>query len=353
MGAERGQAVSDRVARLLRQPAERKVADLPTLPLALTRSRGRAERPVVVTGVGELSLDDIEKLDDPIGVTPTPLKELRTTHHQMAQMVARGDSVVQISAALGFSVSRVSILKSDPTFAELVEFYREKNEELYADTQLRLKNLTDDAVEVLHSRLHDNPDAIGTATLLEIVKSGADRSGAGPSSTLNLKTLHLTAADIAQIKENAIDGSSDHSGPRERLADGRLSLRRQGEGEAARLEGPREGVREEDWEDASAGNSGAGAATGSVLGAVDRVSGPERDGLGSTGSLPGVPGPVDSDRVQADAAPGGTDTASRVVRPALGLNLQTANRNGSGVQEPDRLVEVEVRESVGTEGDDQ
>ena len=56
--------------------------------------------------------------------TPTMLQSLRDSHHRLARAVASGMPSNQISTLCGVSANRVSMLKSDPSFAELVAHYR-------------------------------------------------------------------------------------------------------------------------------------------------------------------------------------------------------------------------------------
>ena len=89
--------------------------------------------------------------------------------------------------ACGYVISRVSILKSDPAFQELLVFYREDTDRAYRDMHERMAGLSRDAVDELHARLESDIEAeekkISVGQLLEIAKMGADRTGHGPQSS--------------------------------------------------------------------------------------------------------------------------------------------------------------------------
>ena len=94
--------------------------------------------------------------------------------------------------ACGYVLSRVSVLKSDPAFQELLAFYREDTSQQYRDMHSRLAGIASDAVDEIAERLEADSlleeKSISLGQLLEIAKMGADRSGHGPqsSSTVNV-----------------------------------------------------------------------------------------------------------------------------------------------------------------------
>jgi hypothetical protein len=92
----------------------------------------------------------------------------------------------QVSVSLGYSLSRISILKSDPTFRELLSYYEKQHEALHLDVQERLINLGLDSIETLQSRLDDDPDEFSNKELLEVAEMALDRTGHGKSSTVSV-----------------------------------------------------------------------------------------------------------------------------------------------------------------------
>ena len=124
-----------------------------------------------------------------LGVKPIPLVKVREIHHQIARLLAQGIRAVEISAIVGFSQSRISILQRDPTFAELVSFYKGRKDEIGADLTSHLTSATLDALSVLHERIADNPDLISTDELQRAVNSGLDRLGHGTRQTVDVNFI--------------------------------------------------------------------------------------------------------------------------------------------------------------------
>lgn len=146
-------------------------------------SRGRVE--IDFTVVRELTLDDLRKLEVERGVQkPVPLmRRLSERHMALARALASGVSAQEASAITGYTVNRISILRDDPTFKDLVQLYTEKVDSGYLDFHKQLSGATMDAVLMLRDRMEDEPENIATRELLEVVKTGADRTGYGPQST--------------------------------------------------------------------------------------------------------------------------------------------------------------------------
>jgi hypothetical protein len=160
----------------------------------------------------ELSLEDLGLLETDLGSKPAPIARIRDSHHALARVMAGGVSNAEASAITGYSPSRISILKSDPTFKELLEFYRERTEAVFIDVVERLKLLSLDAVQELSDRLHDAGATIKTGDLIEIAKFGADRSGHGPLTKHLEANLVLSAEDLNLMKEIMQESHETHIG---------------------------------------------------------------------------------------------------------------------------------------------
>ena len=159
-------------------------------------------RPLTAVVVRELEEADVALLAErgSADTARQPLKKISQRHHALARNIASGMPDGEAAIVCGYTASRVSILKGDPAFQELIQFYSEDIDAQYADLHERLSALSMDAAEELLERLESDPEKISTAQLLEIVKSGADRTGHGPSSTQNVNHN----VDIASRLANAI-----------------------------------------------------------------------------------------------------------------------------------------------------
>lgn len=148
------------------------------------RTTGRAAKPVAATFARELTEADLQALaTEPRGVKASPLKRISERHHGLARNLAVGMSHSEAAFITGYDPSRISILMSDPTFCDLVEFYRADVNRAYSDLHQRLAGLAVDAADVLSARLEESPDEVATTHLIAITQMGADRTGHGPSAT--------------------------------------------------------------------------------------------------------------------------------------------------------------------------
>jgi len=188
------------------------------LKLDIVRTTGRAKAPLSAELGRELGESDLALAELEFGSAPEPISKLRAKHHALARALASGMSQNDAAIVSGYSVSRVSILRSDPAFQELEAFYRRDTVEAYRDMHGMLAALGEDAVAELHERLEAEPDKFSNSMLLEITTKMADRTGYGPasSSTTNVN-LNVGVADrmeaarqrrkkiMAQVNGQAVD----------------------------------------------------------------------------------------------------------------------------------------------------
>lgn len=173
------------------------------LGLDIIRTRGRAEQPLVVREVGEIGAAELALLGAERGIQAPPLKRLGERHHALARLLAQGTPPGEASAITGLHPSRISILKADPTFQQLLEFYRGIETEAYRGMHETLAGLSLDAANELRQRLEDDPDSITNGQLVEIVKTGADRTGFGPKSTQDVNVNVGIAQRMQEARERA------------------------------------------------------------------------------------------------------------------------------------------------------
>lgn len=155
------------------------------------RVNGRASRPLSAVQVRELDSCDVALLAEEKGSKAPPLKRLSERHHALARCLASGMSDGDAAITCGYVLSRVSILKADPAFQELLAFYRADVNSKYLDMHGVLAGLSLDAAMELRERLEldieSGEKTISVGQLMELTKLGADRTGYGPqSSQLNV-----------------------------------------------------------------------------------------------------------------------------------------------------------------------
>ena len=86
---------------------------------------------------------------------------------------------------------------------ELVDHYRTEINEVFIDAQKKIADLLVDSADIIAERMEENPDGFTNNQLLEILKTTADRSGHGPTSTQKVEgtVVHATPRQIEEIKQ--------------------------------------------------------------------------------------------------------------------------------------------------------
>lgn len=143
----------------------------------------------------------------PRGAKAPGLKALRASHHNLAKLLSEGHSDADVSLMTGYCPSRISILKADPAFKELLAHYRDRADELSVSAHGRIQALTIDTLETLHERLRESPEDISTNDLRQMAEMGLDRIGLPKATkTLNLNAT-ITPEEISALRQSLEAGS--------------------------------------------------------------------------------------------------------------------------------------------------
>jgi len=143
--------------------------------------------------------------NEPIG---QGVKRLRDSHHALARLLAGGVSNLEASSITGYSPGYITTLKGDPSFKELIEFYRSNLDLAQADVTFRLTALNLSFIGELQDRLEANPAGMSNSFVLEAVKVLSDRTGHAPM----VKSLNVNV-DLAGRLESARRRAAEASGP--------------------------------------------------------------------------------------------------------------------------------------------
>ena len=176
------------------------------------RLSGRAQRPPQVLFVRDLKNADLALLASERGIKAPLVQRLRDRHHALAKCLANNMSNSEASAITGYDPSRISILKNDPSFQDLVTHYRDVKNAASAEFHDRAETLSLTAMDIIQERLEDTPDEISIPTAIEIIKLTADRTGHAPvqrNVNLNINTDTAQRLNAARARLKAI---SDNSG---------------------------------------------------------------------------------------------------------------------------------------------
>lgn len=144
---------------------------------------GRKAQPLTAEVTRELRPTDLALLGTERGIKASHVQRISDRHHALARCIATGTTVEEACIITGYTPSRVSVLKGDPAFEELVSFYRGAKSEAVRDLGEQLLSVAKDAASLIQERLEDTPETVSTSELMDLVKVGADRTGFGPKTT--------------------------------------------------------------------------------------------------------------------------------------------------------------------------
>lgn len=151
--------------------------------LGSARGGAKLASPMEIEIVRPLNEGDLEALRAPqaLGAKPALVKELRSHHHQIAQLLAAGRDLSEVALSTGYSISYLSSLQNqDPAFAELIEVYREERALVFVDLAERQKALGVATLEELASRLETDPNGWTKKELMALAELCG--VGQGPGS---------------------------------------------------------------------------------------------------------------------------------------------------------------------------
>jgi hypothetical protein len=180
------------------------------------RVLGRVAAPLEVGFVRALRVEDLELLNSPrpkMDPSLGPIKRLSERHHALARLLGTGIRPSEAAAIVGYHPNRVSILKADPAFQELIAFYRTSADRELRTNFERLSGLTADAADLLQERMQEAPEDVSTGQLIEIVKVAADRSGNAPISTTIQVDVRANLADRLKAARETARKASESSPP--------------------------------------------------------------------------------------------------------------------------------------------
>lgn len=131
----------------------------------------------------------------PTAATPR-IARLRDSHHAVARLLARGLHETEIAHITGYAISRISSLKRDPLFAELITAYRYEQRDTQRDIEAMWLGVAMDYGQHIHEKLLDDEGGeVSIGTALEVFKAFADRAGMAPISRSVSKNVNLNIGD--------------------------------------------------------------------------------------------------------------------------------------------------------------
>lgn len=188
------------------------LADMISLP----SSKGRRAADLDLEVVRELTAEDLPKLEssEGFGLSAPPLTKLRHSHHQLAQLLARGVENAEAALITGYGVSYISILKKDASFRELVTFYTSERDAIFVETLERMRSLGLSTLDELQARLEEDAKSWTKRELMELaelclVKPQATRqqgaSGGAVAVNVEIKFVEPPQAAAPDVEVDVVD----------------------------------------------------------------------------------------------------------------------------------------------------
>jgi hypothetical protein len=119
-------------------------------------------------------------------VRPNVVQKFRDKHHQMARLFASGLRPSDVAQEMGMSLSRVSVLHTDPAFQELIAAYREGVDEAfraqmerYYERKIFLRNMAQEHAIERGLRLEEEGDLFTVREAAILMSEADDRTGYG------------------------------------------------------------------------------------------------------------------------------------------------------------------------------
>jgi len=140
----------------------------------------------------EITEEDLAALAGPRGHVDAPRKKLRHKHHTLARALATGMTNIQAATIAGYTPQMVVILRNDPAFLDLIDFYASeagKGFDRLAEQTLRTSAIGLDAIE---RRLEREADNMKMGELRDTTFGLLDRAGYGTKSQ-GATEVHLHA----------------------------------------------------------------------------------------------------------------------------------------------------------------
>lgn len=175
---------------------------------------GRAAKPLSAEVVRELVQSDLALLATERGVKPSHIQSITDRHHALARCLSTGMTVFEACQVTGYTPSRVSVLRGDPAFEELVAHYRDIGAEATYDYQRKAAIARNVATDLALDKMTDSPEELSFDQRLDAVKLFSAMTGQGPQAkTQATVNVNLSMGDrMKAARERAGQRNLPNSG---------------------------------------------------------------------------------------------------------------------------------------------
>ena len=154
--------------------------------------------PAEIIPLTSIDLEDLDKVAE----RPSSIKRIRDHHHQIARLIAQGRRTTEVAKEVGYSISRISILKGDPAFRQLIEMYRtnysQLDEIVYADVKKKAALLLANSLDLRNDQYEEDPDSITPA---EARADGEFAQAVMDDKVTKVATFHGNMSDLSVAEQ--------------------------------------------------------------------------------------------------------------------------------------------------------
>lgn len=136
------------------------------------------------------------------------LKELKVHHRDIIRMAFEGFKPNEIAAVKNITPESVRGVLKDPLAKAAMGKLQDKSDETVVDVRKRLVEMNAKALDVIERTMEDDtaPHNVSLKAALEVL----DRTGhSAPKVSNNHMHMHVTASDLAEIKQRIMDYQTD------------------------------------------------------------------------------------------------------------------------------------------------
>lgn len=154
--------------------------------------RGRPSVPLAFEVVRQLTSGDLFKLSLEGGelTAVAPIQRIRETHRRRARLIAQGRPLNEVAILCDCTPARLHQLMVDPTFTNLVAYFREQIDEATVDAGIRMQERLIDVAELATAEIQDRLEDVAERKKLNIdqlrrlSESALDRTIAPPRTAV-------------------------------------------------------------------------------------------------------------------------------------------------------------------------
>lgn len=146
---------------------------IPQFAFGDARGAKKPPRPLVLNVARPLGLEDIDQildLENSIPAAAQAIKKITHSHHNLAQLLAKGEDEQIVSLITGYQQAYISKLKGDPAFKELLAYYERQTKQVFVDVLERMRSLGLSTIDELQDRLAEQPERFSNRELMEMTK---------------------------------------------------------------------------------------------------------------------------------------------------------------------------------------